>query len=67
MEGQPQEPRPRERKEVNVNVAGVFVGLILFISLVWSMFVGEMTFAYLNAGLLASLAVANHAINMMYK
>jgi len=67
MEGQPQEPRPKETNQVNVNIAGVFVGLILFVSLVWSMFVGEMTFAYLNAALLASLAVSNHLVNMMYK
>ena len=67
MEGQPKEPRPRERKEVNVNIAGVFVGLILFVALVWSMYAGEMTFAYLNAALLASLAVSNHLVNMMYK
>jgi hypothetical protein len=67
MEGQPQEPRPPETKEVNVNVAGTFVGLILFIALVWSMYTGEMSFAYLNAGLLATLAIANHVVNMMYK
>lgn len=58
---------PKEQREVTVNVAGVFTGVILFASLIWSIYVGEMQFAYLNATLLAALAIANHLVNMMYK
>jgi len=67
MEGTPKEPRPPEEEEVTVNIAGVFVGIILFVSLVWAMYNNQMMFAYLNSILLAVLAVANHVVNMLHE
>jgi hypothetical protein len=67
MEGKPKQPRPPEEEEVSVNMAGIFVGMILFVSLVWAIYSNQMTFAYLNAVLLAVLAVANHVVNMVYE
>lgn len=55
-----------ERNEVTINLAGVFVGAILSVALVWSIATGELQFASLNAVLLTVLAIANHATNRIY-
>lgn len=60
-------PRPDEEKQVTINIAGLLVGIILLICLIWSLFKGKMIFAYLNTILLFALAVFNHAINMIHK
>jgi hypothetical protein len=67
MDGQPKEPRKNESEQPDINLGGVFVGLVLFVGLIWSLYVGEMTFAYLSLVLLFALAVANYLIGMMYK
>lgn len=67
MKGQPQKPQPPERKEVNVNVAGFFVGIILFVFLIWSVYSGESMFSYWVATLLTILAIGNHVIDMKYQ
>jgi hypothetical protein len=65
---QPQQKEPRPEpdgvNEINVNIGSVFVGILLFMCLIWSLWIGEMLFAYLNVSLLTLLAIANYAIRV---
>jgi len=56
----------REREEVSVNMAGMVVGKVLFLALVWAMFQTQMEFAYLIVVLLTLLAVSTHITNKKY-
>lgn len=60
-------PDPPEQNTIHVNIAGMFVGVVLFFSLVWSLWNTEMNFAYLCSTLLFLLASGTHFINMRYK
>jgi len=55
-----------EREEVSMNIAGMVVGKILLLALVWAMFQFQMVFAYLIVVLLTFLAVSTHVTNKKY-
>lgn len=62
----PSGPRPKETNEVEINLGGLVVGIVILICLIWSLLTGEMPFAYLNVALLFALALGNHIVNSIY-
>jgi len=56
----------REQKQVSVNVAGLLVGKVLLLTLVWALFQAQMEFAYLIVILLTFLAASTHITNQKY-
>ena len=56
----------RDRKEVSINIAGLLVGKVLLLSLVWALFQTQIEFAYLVVVLLTFLATSTHITNQKY-
>jgi len=56
-----------EEEEVSVNVGGICAGFVLLLGIIWSLWNGQMKFAYLTVSLLSVLAVCNQLVNRRYE